>query len=102
MAWSLDQIQMQAVVHLISKHYHETGSPKDAMARSLKIFRRLCLGGCSRMGVMAGARKVLAVGYGDQGMYLEALILWLTHLTNRIAYLEGDWVILSEQRRDLQ
>ena len=53
---------------------------------------------------MAGARKgsPLAVGYGDQGMYLGSDSLALAHLTNRIAYWRsGDWVILSENSAEI-
>ena len=91
----------EAVVHLISKHYRETGSPKEAMARSLKDLHgafALAVLFKDGEGVMAGARKgiPLAIGYGDQGMYLGSDSLALAHLTNRIAYLEeGDWAILS-------
>ena len=91
----------EAVVHLISKHFQETGSPKLAMERSLKDLHgafALAVLFKGHEGVMAGARKgsPLAVGYGDTGMYLGSDSLALAHVTNRISYLEeGDWVILT-------
>lgn len=97
----------EAVVHLISKHFRETGSPKEAMARSLKQLQgafALAVIFKDAGGTMAGARKgsPLAVGYGDTGMYLGSDSLALAHLTNRIAYLEeGDWVILTGDQAEI-
>jgi len=50
--------------------------------------------------LIIGARKgaPLAVGYGDDEMYLGSDALALAPLTRRIAYLQdGDWVVLNRQ-----
>ena len=97
----------EVIVHLISRHYRQTGSPKEAMMRSLKALQ-----GAFALGVLfkgqdrliAGARKgsPLAIGYGETGMYLGSDALALAHLTNRIAYLEeGDWTILTQDRAEI-
>ena len=98
----------EAVVHLISKHFRETGDPKIAMSRALESLHgafALAVLFKGHEGVMAGARKgaPLAVGYGDTGMYLGSDSLALAHLTNRISYLEdGDWVMLSADGAEIR
>ena len=52
--------------------------------------------------LLIGARRgsPLAVGYGEEEMYLGSDALALAPLTNRVSYLEeGDWVELHRRQR---
>ena len=91
----------EVVVHLISRHLQDGMPPRAAVAAALKR-----LDGAFALAILIagehkhlyGARRgsPLAVGFGDGEMYIGSDALALSHLTQRIAYLdEGDWVELS-------
>jgi len=93
----------EAVVHLITAYLDEGLSPQDAVAQSLARLDgafALAILFAGRHDLMIGARRgsPLAVGFGDQEMYLGSDAIALAHLTNKVMYLEdGDWAVL---RRD--
>jgi len=90
----------ETIAHLITDYLDQGMTPQQAMAATLKR-----LDGAFALGVifaghkdlLIGARRgsPLAVGYGDEEMYLGSDALALAPLTDRISYLEeGDWVEL--------
>jgi len=90
----------ETIAHLITDYLDQGMSPVDATAATLKR-----LEGAFALGVifaghkdlLIGARRgsPLAVGYGEDEMYLGSDALALAPLTDRISYLEeGDWVEL--------
>lgn len=91
----------EAVVHLISAYLDEGLSPEDAVAASLKRLDgafALAIIFAGRHDLMIGARRgsPLAVGVGDGEMFLGSDAIALSHLTNRVMYLEdGDWAVLD-------
>ncbi|MGE0715299.1 MAG: glutamine--fructose-6-phosphate transaminase (isomerizing) [Alphaproteobacteria bacterium] len=93
----------EAVAHLVAHHMRRGLEPPAAVAATLKRLHgafafAMIFAGHHEM--MIGARRgsALAVGYGEDAMYLGSDALALAPLTKRIAYLEeGDWVVV---RRD--
>ncbi|MEB3701428.1 Glutamine--fructose-6-phosphate aminotransferase [Candidatus Bealeia paramacronuclearis] len=95
----------EVVVHLITSYLDEGLPPQKA---AQKAFHEL--EGAYALGVifegydnlLIGARKggsPLAVGYGDEEMYLGSDAMALASLTKNLSYLEeGDWVVLSPKR----
>ena len=91
----------EVIVHLVSRNLELGMKPRDAVARALKR-----LDGAFALAILIagehdrlyGARRgsPLAVGFGEGEMYVGSDALALSHLTQRIAYLdEGDWVELT-------
>ncbi len=91
----------EAVVHLISSYLDQGDSPQTAVARSLKRLEgafSLAIVFAGELNLMIGARRgsPLAVGWGDDEMFLGSDAIALASETNRISYLEdGDWVELT-------
>ncbi|WP_020591934.1 glutamine--fructose-6-phosphate transaminase (isomerizing) [Kiloniella laminariae] len=91
----------EVVVYLITHYLRDGLSPEEAVQTTLKRLEgafALAIVFAGREDLMIGARRgsPLAVGYGDGEMYLGSDALSLSHLTNRICYLEeGDWVVLD-------
>ena len=92
----------EAVVQLISSYLDDGLSPQDAVAKSLSRFDgayALAIIFAGHHDLMIGARRgsPLAVGVGDGEMFLGSDAIALSHLTNRVMYLEdGDWAVLSK------
>ncbi len=93
----------EVVVHLVSDFLDQGKSPREAVQETLHRIEgafALVIIIAGQHDVIFGARRgtPLAVGLGDGEMYLGSDALALSHLTNRLIYLEeGDWV---ELRRD--
>lgn len=91
----------EAVVHLITAYLDEGLSPKDATAQALNRLDgafALAIIFAGEHDLMIGARRgsPLAIGLGDGEMYLGSDAIALSHLTNRVMYIEdGDWAVLS-------
>ncbi|WP_343560011.1 glutamine--fructose-6-phosphate transaminase (isomerizing) [Kiloniella sp. b19] len=91
----------EVVVQMISAYLDEGLAPKEAAFETLQRLEgafALAIVFAGHGNLMIGARKgsPLAVGYGEEGMYLGSDALALAPLTNRLSYLEeGDWVVLS-------
>ncbi|MBL8642574.1 MAG: glutamine--fructose-6-phosphate transaminase (isomerizing) [Rhodospirillaceae bacterium] len=92
----------EVIVHLITEYLKTTPKTEDALQ---KAFSRLdgafslAILIASRPDILVGARKgsPMAVGYGDQAMYIGSDAMALAPMTNRISYLEdGDWVIATK------
>ncbi|OKH87096.1 glutamine--fructose-6-phosphate transaminase (isomerizing) [Thalassospira sp. TSL5-1] len=93
----------EVVVHLVSDFLDQGKTPREAVQETLHRIEgafALVIIIAGEHDVLFGARRgsPLAVGLGDGEMYLGSDALALSHLTNRLIYLdEGDWV---ELRRD--
>lgn len=92
----------EAVVHLITAYLDEGLSPIEATAKALDRLHgafALAIIFAGEHDLMIGARRgsPLAVGFGDGEMYLGSDAIALSHLTNRVMYIEdGDWVVLCK------
>ncbi|MBL4693259.1 MAG: glutamine--fructose-6-phosphate transaminase (isomerizing), partial [Magnetovibrio sp.] len=91
----------EAVVHLITSYLDEGLRPAEAVKASLARLDgafALAIIFAGEHDLMIGARRgsPLAVGLGDDEVFLGSDAIALAHLTNRIMYLEdGDYAILS-------
>jgi glucosamine--fructose-6-phosphate aminotransferase (isomerizing) len=91
----------EVVVHLLSHYLGQGMSPQEAVQASLGRLEgafALAILFAGRQDMMIGARRgsPLAIGYGDESMYLGSDALALAPLTSRICYLEeGDWAEVS-------
>lgn len=91
----------EAVVHLITDYLNEGLSPKDATHKALGRLQgafALAIIFAGEHDLMIGARRgsPLAVGVGGGEMYLGSDAMALSHLTNKVMYLEdGDWAVLT-------
>ncbi|MGI9425557.1 MAG: glutamine--fructose-6-phosphate transaminase (isomerizing) [Hyphomicrobiaceae bacterium] len=97
----------ETVVHLIA-HYMDAGlSPQDAVKQSLSR-----LEGAFALGIifaeyddlMIAARQgsPLAIGYGEDEMYLGSDAIALAPFTTTITYLEeGDWAVISRAQTQI-
>ncbi len=92
----------EVIAHLITLRLNEGQSPKDAVFDTLKK-----LEGAFSLGIvfaghhdlMIAARKgsPLALGFGDDEMYLGSDAYALAPLTDRILYMEdGDWAVITQ------
>jgi len=95
------QTDTEVVAHLLADELAGNATPAHAMASALQRLDgafALAVIFAGHHDVMIGARRgsPLAVGYGDDAMYLGSDALGLAPLTSRICYLEeGDWAVLS-------
>ncbi|MBF0250522.1 MAG: glutamine--fructose-6-phosphate transaminase (isomerizing) [Alphaproteobacteria bacterium] len=91
----------EAVVHLITAYLEDGLDPQGAVSATLKRLHgafALAIIFAGEHDRMIGARRgsPLAVGFGDGEMYLGSDAIALSHLTNRVMYLEdGDWAVLT-------
>ncbi len=91
----------EVVVHLVSDYLQQGFSPSEAAAQALPRLEGAYALGIIFAGhhnLLIGARRgsPLAIGYGEDEMYLGSDALALAPLTNRISYLEeGDWVEIN-------
>ncbi|HEY9080118.1 glutamine--fructose-6-phosphate transaminase (isomerizing) [Magnetovibrio sp.] len=97
----------EAVVHLITAYLEEGLSPKDATAKALKRLHgafALAIIFAGEHDLMIGARRgsPLAIGVGEGEMYLGSDAIALSHLTNKVMYIEdGDWAVLGKDGAEI-
>lgn len=88
----------EVIVHLVSDFLDQGKTPRDAVAATLHRIEgafALVIMIAGQHDVIFGARRgtPLAVGLGEGEMYLGSDAMALSHLTNKLIYLEeGDWV----------
>ena len=93
----LTDTDTEVVVHLLSSYLDQGLAPKAAVSRLLSRIEgafALVMIVAGEHDVMFGARRgtPLVLGLGEGEMYLGSDALALSHLTNRLVYLEeGDW-----------
>jgi len=91
----------EVVVHLVSDFLDQGKSPRDAVSATLHRIEgafALVIMIAGEHDVIFGARRgtPLAVGLGEGEMYLGSDAMALSHLTNKLIYLEeGDWVEMT-------
>ncbi len=91
----------EVVAHLIEDSLNRGLSPKDAFEDTLKKLKGAYAFGVIIDGVddqifCARAGSPLAIGIGEDEMYLGSDAMALAQLTNKLIYLEeGDWAIIS-------
>lgn len=91
----------EVVVHLVSDFLDQGKAPRDAVAATLHRIEgafALVIMIAGQHDVIFGARRgtPLAVGLGEGEMYLGSDAMALSHLTNKLIYLEeGDWVEMT-------
>ncbi|MGE0108480.1 MAG: glutamine--fructose-6-phosphate transaminase (isomerizing) [Bdellovibrionales bacterium] len=91
----------EVIAHLITDYMNKGLSPQEATSASLKRFHgafavAIIFAGYDNLLIGARCGSPLALGYGDEEMYLGSDALALAPLTNKITYLdEGDWVELT-------
>lgn len=91
----------EVVVHLVSDFLDQGKSPRDAVCATLHRIEgafALVIMIAGQHDVIFGARRgtPLAVGLGEGEMYLGSDAMALSHLTNKLIYLEeGDWVEMT-------
>ncbi len=91
----------EVVVHLVSDLLDQGKAPRDAVAATLHRIEgafALVIMIAGQHDVIFGARRgtPLAVGLGEGEMYLGSDAMALSHLTNKLIYLEeGDWVEMT-------
>ncbi len=95
------QTDTEVIPHLITRELAHGKSPKDAVAHTLKKLR-----GAFALGIifshhpdmLIAARRgsPLAIGYGEDSMYLGSDAIALAPYTQKISYLEdGDWAVMT-------
>ncbi|OSQ42911.1 glutamine--fructose-6-phosphate transaminase (isomerizing) [Thalassospira alkalitolerans] len=93
----------EVVVHLVSDFLDQGKTPREAVAATLHRIEgafALVIMIAGHHDVIFGARRgtPLAVGLGEGEMYLGSDAMALSHLTNKLIYLEeGDWVELTRE-----
>ena len=94
----------EAVAHLVAEEMRHGSKPREAVAAALTRLRgafALVFLFEGEPDLLIGARRgsPLAVGFGDDGVYLGSDALALAPFANEIAYLEeDDWVTLTREK----
>jgi glucosamine--fructose-6-phosphate aminotransferase (isomerizing) len=98
------QTDSEAVAHLVAEEMRKGAAPQAAVAAALKRLKgafALVFLFEGEEDLLIGARRgsPLAVGWGEEGVYLGSDALALAPFANKIAYLdEGDWVTLTREK----
>jgi glucosamine--fructose-6-phosphate aminotransferase (isomerizing) len=93
----------EVVAHLVTDELKKGKPPVEAVAAALKQLRgafALAFLFAGEDDLMIGARKgsPLAIGYGDDEMYLGSDAIALAPFTDTISYLEdGDWAVMTHK-----
>jgi glucosamine--fructose-6-phosphate aminotransferase (isomerizing) len=91
----------EVIAHLVTLALDEGHSPKEAMARTLGKLKgafALAVLIAGEDDLMFGARRgsPLAIGHGENEMYLGSDAIALSPFTDSVTYLEdGDWAVLT-------
>lgn len=97
----------EVIAHLISMELRAGLMPKDAVQATLKKLKGafglgIVFSGEHNLMIAARHGSPLALGFGDDEMYLGSDALSLAPLTNRIMYLEdGDWAVLTSDSAEI-
>jgi glucosamine--fructose-6-phosphate aminotransferase (isomerizing) len=91
----------EVVAHLLTSYLERQMSPEAAMGKAMERLKGAFALACvfaGRPDMLMGARRgsSLAVGYGDDAMYIGTDALALAPFTSRVSYLEDDdWAVLT-------
>ena len=93
----------EVIVHLIDKYLDDGMAPKDATSAVLKRLQgafalAIIFGGESKLMIAARQGSPLAIGVGEDEMFIGSDAIALAPLTKVIIYLEdGDWAVLTDK-----
>jgi glutamine---fructose-6-phosphate transaminase (isomerizing) len=91
----------EVIAHLVTAEMNKGASPVDAVKTALPRLRgafALAFLFAGEDNLLVGARKgsPLAIGFGDDAMYVGSDAIALAPFTDQVSYLEdGDWVIVT-------
>jgi glutamine---fructose-6-phosphate transaminase (isomerizing) len=91
----------EVIAHLVTAEMNKGASPVDAVKMALPRLRgafALAFLFAGEDNLLVGARKgsPLAIGFGDDAMYVGSDAIALAPFTDQVSYLEdGDWVIVT-------
>ena len=97
----------EVIAHLVTLQLNKGQSPKDAVFHTLQRLQGafglgFIFAGEHDLMIAARQGSPLALGFGDDEMYLGSDALALAPLTNRILYMEdGDWAVLTSNSTDV-
>ncbi len=97
----------EVVAHLVAEEMRQGSKPREAVAAALARLKgafALVFLFDGELDLLIGARRgsPLAVGFGDDGVYLGSDALALAPFATEIAYLEeDDWVTLTREKTHL-
>jgi len=97
----------EVIAHLVTLQLNNGLSPKDAVFHTLQRLQGafglgFIFAGEHNLMIAARQGSPLALGFGDDEMYLGSDALALAPLTNRILYMEdGDWAVLTSNSADV-
>jgi glucosamine--fructose-6-phosphate aminotransferase (isomerizing) len=97
----------EVIAHLVTAEMNKGASPVEAVKAALPRLRgafALAFLFASEDNLLVGARKgsPLAVGFGDDAMYVGSDAIALAPFTDQVSYLEdGDWVIVTRSGAEI-
>ena len=97
----------EVIAHLVTLQLDKGLSPKDAVFHTLQRLQGafglgFIFAGEHDLMIAARQGSPLALGFGDDEMYLGSDALALAPLTNRILYMQdGDWAVLTSNSADV-
>ena len=97
----------EVIAHLVTLQLDKGQSPKDAVFHTLQRLQGafglgFIFAGEHDLMIAARQGSPLALGFGDDEMYLGSDALALAPLTNRILYMQdGDWAVLTSNSADV-
>jgi glutamine---fructose-6-phosphate transaminase (isomerizing) len=97
----------EVIAHLVTAEMNKGASPVDAVKMALPRLRgafALAFLFAGEDNLLVGARKgsPLAIGFGDDAMYVGSDAIALAPFTDQVSYLEdGDWVIVTRSGAEI-
>ncbi len=97
----------EVVAHLVAKNLKSGLAPREAALEALKRLEgafALAIMFKDQPDLIVGARNgpPLAIGHGDDSMYIGSDAIALAPFTNKITYLEdGDWCVLTQKEVEI-
>ncbi|MFD0917936.1 glutamine--fructose-6-phosphate transaminase (isomerizing) [Pseudahrensia aquimaris] len=96
------QTDTEVIAHLVASHIKDGLAPQEAALAAIKLLRgafalAVLFGGHDDLIVAARQGPPLAIGHGEDEMYLGSDAVALAPFTNKITYLEdGDFTVLTK------
>ncbi len=98
----------EVIAHLVSEEIKRGRAPAEAVKAVLPRLRgafALAFLFAGEEKLLVGARKgsPLAIGFGDDAMYVGSDAIALAPFTDTVSYLEdGDWVVINDKRAEIR
>src|SRR5215469_11163227 len=103
----VSETDTEVVAHLVSHAMDKGASPVEAVRQALPRLRgafALAFLFAGEDDLLIGARKgsPMAIGYGDEAMYVGSDAIALAPFTDTVSYLEdGDWVVITRKSAEI-